>query len=301
MKNDMKLFCFGYGYVADHLSKALKQDQNVSVLATTRDTIKRAHLKSAGIQTYLFEDSRPLFDPDYALEGVTHILLSIPPKDFGDPVFEAHYEAIKQLPSLKWIGYLSATSVYGDRGGAEVFESDESKPTSKRGSRRLKAEDQWRRGARIDNLPVHIFRLAGIYGPGRNALDSIRVGMARRISKPGHAFNRVHIDDIVQVLKASMESPDAGSVYNVSDDNPAESQEVTAYAANLLGVEPPPLVALEDANLPPMARSFYNDNKRINNDKIKKELGVDLLYPDYRAGLQACLEAEDEASLFAEE
>lgn len=295
-----RLFCFGYGYVAEYLDMALRQRQNAQwdVLGTTRDPLKRSRLKSNGVQTYIYNETRPLIDPLYAMEGVTHVLISVPPKDDGDPVFLNHVEDIMQIKSVEWIGYLSTTSVYGDVGGDWVDENDETQPNSKRGSRRLKAEDQWRRHVRIHNLPVHIFRLAGIYGPGRNALDSIRAGMATRISRPGHAFNRIHIDDIVQILEKSMMNPNAGAVYNVSDDNPAETQEVTAYAANLLGLTPPPLVPFEEANLPPMARSFYNDNKRVRNTKIKEDLGVVLKYPDYRAGLQACLQNEDHDSLF---
>ena len=294
-----RLFCFGFGYVADYLTRALKtEDESWRILGTTRDPIKRSALKDRGYQIYLFDDDHPVVHPTYALEDVTHILISTPPKDDGDAVFNMHAEDIIKLPNLEWIGYLSATSVYGDRGGGWVSEKSEVKPNNKRGSRRAKAEEQWRKAARIHGIPLHVFRLAGIYGPGRNALDSIRAGIARRISKPGHAFNRVHIDDIIQVLMASIKAPNPGQVYNVADDNPAESQEVTAYAAYMLGIDPPPLVPLEEANLPPMAMSFYKDNKRVDNTKIKEELGVELLHPDFKSGMQACLKAEDDDSLF---
>lgn len=298
--HDKKLFFFGYGYVADHLRRFLQsQDDGWRFGATTRDPMKRKRLKDMGMKAYIFDDSKAIIDPIFVLNEYTHILISIPPKSDGDLVFNAHIDDIMQLKSLDWIGYLSATSVYGNRDGERVTEEDEVKPSSQRGSRRWKAEEQWRRYVRMYQIPAHVFRIAGVYGPYRNALDGVRAGIAKRIHKPGHAFNRVHIEDVVQVLVASMKSPSIGSVYNVADDNPAESQEVNGYAANLLGFDPPPLVPFEEANLPPMARSFYSDNKIIDNTKIKEELGVQLLYPDYRSGLQACLDAEDSDSLFA--
>lgn len=199
------------------------------------------------------------------------------------------------LKNLQWVGYLSTTGAYGDRGGAWVDENSEVRPSTKRGSRRAKAEEQWLSLQRSYGLPVHVFRLAGIYGPGRSALDSVRAGVARRIDKPGHAFNRIHVEDIVQVLMASIENPHAGSVYNVSDDESAPSHEVIAYACALLGLTVPPLIPYEKADLAPITRSFYSDNKRLRNNKIKDELGVHLKYPDFRCGLEACLEAENHA------
>jgi nucleoside-diphosphate-sugar epimerase len=220
---------------------------------------------------------------------VTHLLVSTPPDDHGDPTFLMHADDILALPTLKWVGYLSSTGVYGDRDGGWVDESSEVRPTSKRGSRRAKAEDQWMSLFFKNGLPVHIFRLAGIYGPGRSALDSVRAGVARRIDKPGHAFSRVHVDDIVQVLIASMNKPNPGAIYNIADDNAAPSHEVIAHACELLGLAPPPLIPFDEADMVPIARSFYADNKRVRNDRIKNELGVELLYPDYRSGLAACL------------
>ena len=149
-------------------------------------------------------------------------------------------------------------------------------------------------------LPVHIFRLAGIYGPGRSALDSARAGISRRIHKPGHAFSRIHVDDIVQVLMASMANPAPGAVYNVADDNPAPSCEVIEYACHLLGIAAPPLVPFEEADLAPINQSFYRENKRIRNDRLKNELGVNLFYPDFRAGLDACMESEQRAAAMLE-
>jgi nucleoside-diphosphate-sugar epimerase len=234
-------------------------------------------------------------DPHEAFRGVTHILLSIPPGADGDPVFEAHGQDIREIETLEWVGYLSTTAVYGNQNGNWVDENSVVEPTSRRGSLRERAEQQWLSLFRHEGVPVHLFRLSGLYGPGRSAIDSVRTGTARRIDKPGHVFNRVHVDDIVQTLVASMNKPNPGSVYNVADDMPAPSHEVIAFACNLIGREPPPLIPFDQADVAPIVRSFYKDNKRVRNDKIKRELDVNLLYPDYHSGLQACLEVEEEA------
>ena len=198
----------------------------------------------------------------------------------------------RRCEALAWLGYLSTTGVYGDRGGGWVDETSRLQPTGDRGRRRVAAEQGWldlwnRRG-----VPVHIFRLAAIYGPGRSAFDALRAGTARRICKPGQVFSRIHVEDLANVLIASMERPRPGAVYNVCDDDPAPPAAVVGYAAELLGIEPPPLVPIEAAGLSPMARSFYDDNKRVANGLIKTELGVTLRYPDYRAGLAAILAEE---------
>lgn len=271
----------------------LRQSGEWALAGTTRDFDKRSFLIRHGIKSYLFDNASPLGDPQLFLHGVTHILVSIPPDDDGDPVFRMHgNDIIRLLPSLRWIGYLSSTNVYGDREGGWVDESSELRPTSKRGSRRARAEEQWLSLSRTHGLPVHIFRLAGIYGPGRSAIDSVRAGLARRIDKPGHAFSRVHVEDIALTLLASMTKPSPGAVYNVCDDVPAPSHELINLACELLDVSPPPLIPFEQADLAPMTRSFYCDNKRIRNDRIKRELGVVLRHPDYKSGLKACLEAD---------
>lgn len=290
-----RLFCFGYGYSCDYLGYALQQAGGWEIAGTTRDLGKKALMHERDIRAYIFDYSKPLNDPLLFLKGVTHLLISTPPDDEGDPVFIMHADDILRHDTLKWVGYLSSTSVYGDRGGAWVDETTEPVPNSKRGSRRLLAEEQWLSLQKKHGLPVHIFRLAGIYGPGRSALDSVRAGVARRIDKPGHAFSRIHVDDIVGALLASMLNPAPGEIYNVCDDNAAPSHEVIKYACELLGLTPPPLIPFEDAGMAPIALSFYKDNKRVRNDKIKEALGVVLRYPDYRAGLRACLEAEHRA------
>lgn len=296
MKN---LFCFGYGYTADYVGHALADDPTWTVAGTTRDEEKLHDLATQGVDSHIFNYEHPLHDILHVLKDTTHLLISTPPNDDGDPVFNIHKRDLKQLKNLQWVGYLSTTGVYGDRNGGDVAETDEIRPTSKRGSRRAKAEDQWLSLHKNNDLPVHIFRLSGIYGPGRSALDSVRAGVARRINKPGHAFSRIHVEDIVNILLRSIETPKAGEIYNVCDDEPAPSHEVIEYACNLLKRPVPPLVDFEDANLAPMTRSFYMDSRIVRNEKIKTELNVNLKYKNYREGLQGCMDAENYAvSLF---
>jgi nucleoside-diphosphate-sugar epimerase len=280
------LFCFGLGYTALALGRRLVASGWV-VTGTCRSAERQALLRESGFSAVFFDRNRPA-DPT-ALNGVTHLLVSVPPDAAGDPVLALHGDDIATLPRLSWLGYLSTTGVYGDRGGGWVDETAQLLPTGERGRRRVSAEEGWL-GLRQDRgVPVHVFRLAAIYGPGRNAFDALRAGTARRIDKPGQVFSRIHIADLARVLIASMERPRPGAVYNVCDDDPAPPEAIVAYAAELLGVAPPPLVPLEAAGLSPMARSFYDDNKRVSNRLIKTELGVTLRYPDFRTGLAAIL------------
>ncbi|MFK7839446.1 MAG: SDR family oxidoreductase [Bdellovibrionales bacterium] len=298
MTQQNKLFCFGYGYSCDYLGHELSA-QGWRVSGTTRNTEKRDTLKNRDVDAHLFDYECPLPDPLLTLRDVTHLVISTPPGDDGDPAFLMHAEDILQLPNLQWIGYLSTTGVYGDRDGGWVDENSEIRPNSKRGSRRAHAEEQWLSLVKSHNLPVHVFRLAGIYGPGRSALDSIRAGVARRIEKAGHAFSRIHVEDIAQILIASMRYPNPGAAYNICDDVAAPSHEVIAHACELLARPIPPLIPFDEADLSPMARSFYADNKRVRNNRIKDELKVDLKYKNYIDGLQACMDAEQYAlSLF---
>ena len=288
-----KLFCFGYGYVAEHLAKALKdQDPSWQICGTTRDIDKLNLMRENGIKAYLYSDETPFHDPLYTMRGVTHILISTPPNDHGDIVFQTHARDILQIPTIEWIGYCSSTSVYGDRDGEWVDETSEIRPTSERGSKRARGESAWLKMRRIAGIPINIFRLSGIYGLGRSAIDTVRAGNTRRIDKPGHAFSRIHVDDIVQVMIASMSQPHPGDIYNLADDDPAPSHELITYACELLGREPSPMIPYEEADMAPMARSFYKENKRIKNDKIKNKLGIRLKYPDYKAGLDAIFAAE---------
>jgi nucleoside-diphosphate-sugar epimerase len=283
------LLCFGLGYTALALGRRLVASGWV-VTGTCRSTERRASLCASGFSAILFDRNRPV--DATALNGVTHLLVSVPPDAAGDPVLALHGGDIARLAGLSWLGYLSTTGVYGDRGGGWVDETAELLPTGERGRRRAAAEQGWL-GLRHDRgVPVHIFRLAAIYGPGRSAFDALRAGTAKRIDKPGQVFSRIHVEDLASVLIASMGRPRPGAVYNVCDDDPAPPAAVVAHAAELLGIKPPPLVPVEAARLSPMARSFYDDNKRVANRLIKTELGVSLRYPDFRAGLAAILAEE---------
>mgnify|MGYP001240780580 FL=1 len=274
-----QIFCFGMGFSARVLGNSLSE-KGWMVSGTTRNGVG---------DTVIFDSSRPLPDPSSTLSNASHILLSIPPNEEGDPVFNCHASELASLSKLKWLGYLSTTGVYGDRKGGWVDEATPVAPTHRRGERRVLAERNWLNWAKKNNLPMHIFRLSGIYGPGRNALENIRLGTARRIVKPGHVFSRIHVDDIAVVIEASIDRPNPGAIYNVCDDEVAPSQDVVAYAAELLDMEPPKEIPIEQAELSTMAASFYLDNKRVRNDRIKRELGVHLRYPNYRVGLQALL------------
>jgi nucleoside-diphosphate-sugar epimerase len=266
----MKLLVFGLGYTARAFVKRLGSDWEIA--STSRG------------------EHGPIL-PDGGFDGVTHILISIPPGETGDPVIDGYGAEIARLPGLQWLSYLSTTGVYGTRGGGWVDENSELHPTNARGSRRADVEAGWLDLWRRHDVPVHIFRLAGIYGPGRSAFDALRAGTARRIDAGSQVFSRVHVDDIAGILLASIAKRRPGAVYNVCDDEPAAQEAVIAYAARLLDGEPPPLVPLAEAQLSPMARSFYADNKRVSNALIKRELGISLAYPDYRAGLAAILAA----------
>lgn len=297
IENRRRLFCFGHGYVADYLGYELRQhDTGWTVGGTTRDEERRRELLSRRIRARIFDQQHPIADPQTVFGRITHLLISTPPDDNGDLAYNLHANDLLNLPNLKWVGYLSSTGVYGDRGGGDVSEESEVRPISQRGSRRAMAEKQWLSLCERHGLPVHVFRLSGIYGPGRSALDSVRAGVARRIDKPGHVFNRIHVEDIVQVLLASFANPNPGAIYNLADDNPVPSHEVIAYACQLLGISPPPLIPFDEADMAPIALSFYKDNKRVLNDKLKRELGVALKYPDYKSGLEGCLRAEEFAN-----
>ena len=277
------------GYSASTLARRLAAEGWL-VSGTCRTAERAAALSTAGFCVHLFDRNRPL--PPQALEGATHLLVSIPPDIAGDPVLTMHGHDIAAINGLLWAAYLSTTGVYGDRGGGWVDETAALQPTGERGRRRVAAEAGWLDLWRSRGVPVHIFRLAGIYGPGRSAFDALRSGTAKRIDKPGQVFSRIHVEDLASVSIASMSRPRPGAIYNVCDDDPAPPGAVVTHAAALVGVPPPPLVPLETAGLSPMARSFYDDNKRVSNRLIKAELGVNLRYPDFRIGLAAMLANE---------
>jgi uncharacterized protein YbjT (DUF2867 family) len=276
------LLSLGHGYTAQALARLLKP-QGWRILGTSRTPAHLAEMAVQGVEPHAWpgEDLTPLF------RQATHILASIAPGPGGDPVLAAH-PVIRDLSPATWTGYLSTTAVYGDHAGAWVDETTPLTPGTDRGRWRVLAETQWQ----ATGLPLHIFRLAGIYGPGRGPFAKVRDGSARRIVKPGQVFSRIHVDDIAQVLAASIARPDPGAIYNVCDDDPAPPEDVIAHAADLLGLPRPPEVPWTEANLGPMATSFYSESKRVRNDRIKHDLGVRLLHPDYRAGLAAMLADE---------
>lgn len=279
------LLSFGHGYSARALAVRLLP-QGWRIFGTTRSASKAELLASEGVVPVLWPDG----DLGAAFETATHLLISAGPDAAGDPVLARYRDTIAEIaPRLDWVGYLSTTGVYGDHQGGWVDEETPLAPSTRRGRMRVAAEAEWRA---IPGLPLHVFRLAGIYGPGRGPFEKVRDGTARRIIKPGQVFSRIHVDDIAQVLEASMLRPDPGAIYNLCDDDPAPPQDVIAHAAELLGLPLPEEVAYESAEMTEMARSFYAESKRVSNRRIKEELGVRLLYPDYRKGLQAILERE---------
>ena len=272
------MFCFGLGYVGTAFAGALT-GEGWRVGGTRR---------AAGGEAIAFTGAARMADPR-GLSGASHILSTVPPGSGGDPVLAQHGVDIAGCRGLRWVGYLSTTGVYGDAGGGWVDETAPRRPTSAEAKRRCAAEDAWLDLWRAHRVPVHLFRLPGIYGPGRSPFRALREGTAVRIEKPGHAFSRIHVHDLVATLRASMDRPNPGAVYNVCDDRPAAAAEVIAHAAALLGRPPPPLVPIERADLSSRARAFYADNRRVSNRRIKDELGVRLRFPGYREGLAAIL------------
>ncbi|HWK44808.1 MAG TPA: SDR family oxidoreductase [Stellaceae bacterium] len=286
------LFCIGLGYVALTLAERIAAE-GWRVSGTCRAPAKAASLVARGIAAHATDGSTP--DIAGMLGSVTHVLSSVPPDEHGDPALALFSDALARRPDLAWVGYLSTTGVYGDRSGGWVDETMALAPRSERGRRRVVAETAWLALRYEAGLPVHVFRLGGIYGPGRSALDTVRAGTAQRVIKPGQVFSRIHVADIASVLQASMARPNPGAAYNLADDEPTSPDEVLSYAARLLGLPPPPAVLFETANLSEMARGFYADNKRVANGRIKRELGVCLAYPTYREGLAALLAESPEA------
>ena len=286
-----KLVGFGLGFSALAFARSLAR-QGFAVAGTARSPDKAQALEREGFAMTLFDSAGPLEDAESVLAGGTHLLDSIPPaRDSICQPLDWHSADIARMEDVAWIGYLSTTGVYGDHGGDWVDEATVPLPDLERSARRLEAEQNWLVMHERYGLPVHVFRLAGIYGPGRGVLEQIRSGRAKRIVKPGHVFSRIHVDDIVQVLEASMARPNPGAIYNVCDDEPEAPDRVVEYGCELLGIAPPEPVAFEDAELSDMARSFYADNKRVRNDRIRDELGVTLKYPSYREGMAADLDA----------
>lgn len=283
----MRLFIFGTGFSSKAFVEEVR-DQFDWIGGTTRSSDKMEALRTLGVEPFLFDGNSQGDGVAEALKQATHILVSIAPNEAGDPVLNQYANEIAGAKP-RWIGYLSTVGVYGNHDGAWVDEETPLNPVSKRSVQRVAAEEAWLAFAEQNDLPVQIFRLSGIYGPGRNAFENFRKGTARRLVKPGQVFNRIHVADIAGALKAAMAKPST-RVFNVTDDEPAPPQDVVAFAAELLGVEAPPEIPFETADLTPMARSFYGENKRVSNQRLKDELGFTFRYPDYRVALKALLE-----------
>jgi nucleoside-diphosphate-sugar epimerase len=287
-----RLFCLGYGYTARRFAARLKAE-GWAIAATARDDEKAGALAAEKVEPI---DWREDGLGPHSFDTTSAALVSTPPDAAGCPAFRVSEPSVRYYAkTISWIGYLSSNGVYGDYGGAWVDENSSLRATSQRASNRIAAENQWRALGAAANVPVVIFRLPGIYGPGRSALDAVREGRAQRIVKEGQVFSRAHVDDIAAALAASIDSPAAGTLFNIADDEPAPPQDVVAYACALLKVAPPPLIPFAEAKLSDMAKSFYADNKRVSNALMKARLLPALKYPTYREGLAAIL-AEERAS-----
>ncbi len=285
---DVNLVILGFGYVARALVQHLGDGAEITAIVRTRREEEEAAFPGMRFLDWSEDASGDAVAE--VLGRASHIVSSVPPGKEGDAARELLDRFLPDpVPALRWLALLGTTGPYGDRGGAWVDETAEISPDHVRASLRARQERDWLRRMDGRGWPVHVFRLSGIYGPGRSALDRVRKGTARRIVKDGQVFSRIHVEDIARVLAASMARPIPGAIYNVADDRPAPPQDVIAFAATLLGLPVPPEEPFETAEMTPMARSFYADNRRVSNRRIKEELGVRLAYPDYEAGLRAIL------------
>jgi nucleoside-diphosphate-sugar epimerase len=282
------LFCFGLGYSSGYVARDLTE-RGWRITGTSTRANGAAKLNALGYHGFVFDGRTHIAEVAAALQSATHVLLSIPPDAAGDPALRVFGNDIAASPSISWIGYLSTVGVYDDTAGAWVNEDTPARPASERGKRRLDAENAWLDLGRRSSKAVMVFRLPGIYGPGRSTLDDLRAGVARRLVKPGQVFNRIHVEDIAAAVEAGIAKPHQGQVYNVTDDEPGPPQDVVAFGAELLGLPTPPELDFATASLSPMARSFYSECKRVSNARMKAELGVTLKHPNYRDGLRAIL------------
>lgn len=282
------LLCFGLGFSARHLIARLDRGA-WRIAGTVRDGEAAAHWRARDVAAYVFDGRTGAGADDAGLEAAianaTHVLVSVPPGVAGDPVLHHFGSALAAAPKLAWIGYLSTVGVYGEHHGRWVDETTTPTPVSQRSRHRLAAEQAWQAMAEKSGKRLVIFRLSGIYGPGRSAIDSVREGRARRIIKPGQRFNRIHVEDIAGALEISMAGRGTATILNVTDDEPAPPQDVIAHAAELIGAPMPPEIAFDDAQLSEMAKSFYGENKQVRNTLMKHDLGFALRYPTYREGL----------------
>lgn len=281
------LAAIGFGYTAAALAKRLKS-AGWRVTGSKRTAAGADAVRQQLDAAFVLDDQTPAAQLSPALASATHLLVSAAPGPDGDPLIDRIAQVREHLAQLEWVGYLSTVGVYGNHGGAWVDETTEPQPTSERGRRRLHAEAAWHDFGRRHAIAVQVFRLPGIYGPGRSVFDRLRAGTSRRIIKPGQVFNRMHVDDIAGALEQAVGAPAGTSTtFNLTDDLPGPPQDVIEYAADLMGIEPPPEIAFESADMTPMARSFYGENKRVSNARMKAELGFAPRYPTYREGLAA--------------
>ena len=278
-----RLFIFGLGFSGLEIAK-LARSQGWQVAGTCRTADKAARMRDLGIETHLFDGTAAL--PDDVVGEASHILCTIAPGAAGDPALRTCAPALRRA---RWLGYLSTTGVYGDRGGGWVDEDTPPNPGQKRSIERLSGERAWQALALEAGTSVAIFRLPGIYGPGRSAIDQVLAGTARRLDRPSQLFSRIHVEDIAGTVLKAMTQAAGSRIYNVADDLPAATADVVAFACTLLDRPAPPLVPWEQAEaaMTPMARSFYAESRRVRNDRIKTELGVVLRYPTYREGLRS--------------
>lgn len=285
------LLCIGLGYTAEALARRARP-LGWTIAGTCRTDDGLARIAALGYEAVAFDGTAPSPALAAAIAKATHIVVSAGPDAEGDATLRCHAGDLAAASALRWIGYLSTIGVYGNTDGRWIDETAAPNPGSERTRRRVTAEDAWLAFGAAHAVKVQVFRLGGIYGPGRSALDDLRQGTARRIVKPGQVFNRIHVDDIAAVLLAATGGRGTHALYNVTDGAPSPPQDVVAHAAGLLGLPPPPEVAFEDANLSPMGQSFYGENRRVASPRIRDDLGVTLSCPTYREGLAAILAAE---------
>jgi nucleoside-diphosphate-sugar epimerase len=279
----MRMMILGAGYSGQAIAAEMI-DAGASVSGTTRSSDKAAHLKSLGIRPFLFDGTHLSDELRAEAAQTTHLVQSIAPGQSGDPLLTLTQGDVRSLfPNLAWAAYLSTVGVYGDHGGAWVTEDTECRPVSQRSVERVAAEQGWMEAGAAAGIPVAILRLSGIYGPGRNGFMNLAAGTARRLVKPGQVFNRIRVEDIGAATRFLVER-NLGGIFNITDDEPAPPQDVVTEAARLMGIEPPAEQAFETAELSPMARSFYGENKRVSNARICN-LGFRFVYPDYRLSL----------------
>ena len=284
-----RLLVLGAGYSAAHAAARLV-DRFDWIVGTTRSVDKIAFLRKLGLRALIF-DGKAGTELRAAIDAATHLLVSIAPDENGDPVLRACGDLLASAQNLEWICYLSTVGVYGDHDGAWVDEETPCRPVSRRSKQRLQAEAAWQEFAAKRGIPLAILRLSGIYGPGRNAFVNMEQGRARRLVKPGQVFNRIHRDDIASAIAAALEQR-ADGIFNITDNEPAPPQDVVTLAHALAGREPPPEIDFETAELSPMARSFYGENKRVSNAKSKSELGMEYAFPDYRTAFRRMWEED---------